>query len=291
MVNIKVKVVHVLSHEEKDGYEFLYWAKGIGSKRKAVSDSREYSFRALSGGTWLTAVYKNISSEKVSVVFYNGNGEEVERRMVDSGSEIAVPDLPSLRGYEASVGWALDDSQKLYQPGESIAAKGSQMLFVAQFDDPVAGKISVKVNGSDYGKYAYGEKVSVNATERENGNGSKVFVYWKKDGEIVSFNKEYSFLASEDCELEACYESYKPMTEELRKIIINSDGNQLMAEFIGVDSAVEKGIIFGGLTFATATHKIAMTQSGNQLSAVDDVESDTYIGYAILSDGTVIYDK
>ena len=277
--------------EDKEGYDFLYWAKGMGASRKAVSENAEYTFKATHGGTWLTAVYKDKSSTQTSVIFYNGNGEEVGRRLVGNGSEIELPALPTLRGYEASKGWALGNADTLYQQGDKIAASGAQMFFVAQFDDPAEDTITIKVNGAELGKYAYGEKVTVTATEREGGSGQKVFVFWKKDGEIVSFDKSYSFLASDDCELTACYENYKPMTESLRKIIINADGENLMAEFIGVDSAVEKGIIFGGRTFAEATHKISMSQSGNQLSAVADIESDEYIGYAILSDGTVIYDK
>ena len=276
--------------EEKEGYDFLYWAKGIGANRKAVSEDAEYTFKATSGGTWLTAVYKDKASNQIPVVFYNGNGEEVGRRLVDAGSEIAMPSLPSLRGHEPSIGWALGNANALYQPDDTVIASGSRMLFVAQFNDPAADTITVKVNGKEYDKFAYGEKVTVTATERENGSGAKVFVYWKKDGEIVSFDKTYSFLADADCELEACYESYKPITEALRKIIIKADGQNLIAEFIGIDTAVEKGIIFGGENFGEATHKIAMKQSGNHLSAIND-DSLEYIGYAILSDGLVVYDK
>lgn len=276
---------------DKEGYDFLYWAKGMGASRKVVSENVEYTFKATHGGTWLTAVYKDKTSTQTSVIFYNGNGEEVSRRLVDNGSEVELPALPSLRGHEASKGWALGNANTLYQQGDKVSAIGAQMFFVAQFDDPAEDTITVKVNGTEFGRYAYGEKVNVTAMEREGGNGQKVFVFWKKNDEIVSFDKSYSFLASDDCELTACYENYKPMTESLRKIIINADGENLMAEFIGVDSAVEKGIIFGGATFAEATHKISMSQSGNQLSAVADIESDEYIGYAILSDGTVIYDK
>ncbi|MBQ2741692.1 MAG: hypothetical protein IJF32_02690, partial [Oscillospiraceae bacterium] len=45
-----------------DGYEFLYWEKGYGADRRAVWYEPEYSFKATSGGAWLTAVYRNTSS-------------------------------------------------------------------------------------------------------------------------------------------------------------------------------------------------------------------------------------
>lgn len=279
--------------EPKAGYEFLYWAKGIGNTRKVVSENAEYKFKAVSGGTWLTAVYKNKASTDVSVVFYNGNGEEVSRQLVEQGSQITMPALPTLRGHEASTGWAIGNRKELYAAGDDVTATGSQMLFVAQFNDP-SKSISVKVNGADYGTYAYGDKVTVTATERENGNGDNVFVYWKKGDEIVSFDKTYSFLASENCELTACYNAYRPITDALKKIVISGSGQNIMVEFIGLADAVEKGIIFDensaeNITFSNATHKITMTQDGNQLAAVADI--GTYIGYAILADGNVIYDK
>lgn len=277
----------------KAGYEFLYWAKGIGNTRKVVSENAEYKFKAVSGGTWLTAVYKNKASTDVSVVFYNGNGEEVSRQLVEQGNQITMPALPTLRGHEASTGWAIGNREELYAAGDDVTATGSQMLFVAQFNDP-SKSISVKVNGADYGTYAYGDKVTVTATERENGNGDNVFVYWKKGDEIVSFDKTYSFLASDNCELTACYNAYRPITDALKKIVISGSGQNIMAEFIGLGDAVEKGIIFDensaeNITFSNATHKITMTQDGNQLAAVADI--GTYIGYAILADGNVIYDK
>ena len=167
------------------------------------------------------------------------------------------------------------------------------MRIVAQYEDAQTANIAVSVTGgTGAGTYTYGDKVRVSATEREGGNGSKVFVYWTKNGEIVSFNKTYEFLAAENCNLIAVYKDYKPtVAQELRRIIIS--GN--FAEFIGLGNATEMGVLFnengGDVSFATATHKIAVTGDGNQLKFENDLGKDsTTTGYAIV-DGKVIYSK
>jgi len=56
-----------------------------------------------------------------------------------------------------------------------------------------------------------------------------------------------------------------------------------MAEFIGLDSAVEKGIMF--TDSEENTTKIAMTTKDNQFTVVAD-EPGKYVGYAILKNET-----
>ena len=64
-----------------------------------------------------------------------------------------------------------------------------------------------------------------------------------------------------------------------------------VAEFLlGDVSAKEKGFIFGGKTLDTATGKAAMKSDDNHFSVTDNVDG-TPVGYAILSDNTVIYSK
>ena len=277
---------------EKDGYEFLYWEKGIGNNRRVVSYEPEYSFKAVSGGAWLTAVYRNTSSEALPVTFYNAIGDELSTAIYSEGDTITVPSVPAFENY-AFIGWKCAETGDVYENGDAIIAEGKQMRIVAQYEDSQTANIAVSVTGgTGAGTYTYGDKVRVSATEREGGNGSKVFVYWTKNGEIVSFNKTYEFLAAENCSLTAVYEDYKPtIAQELRRIIIS--GN--FAEFIGLDDASEKGVLFnengGDVSFATATHKIAMTGEGNQLKFENDLgASSTMTGYAIV-DGKVIYSK
>ncbi len=274
---------------EYDDYTFLYWTKGIGADRRVVSDSESYTLTAPAGGTYLTAVYKAKDDAQTSVVFFDASGNELSRTLYDEGEAIVFPSVPSLTDHTFE-GWALAGQTGTV---ESATATGNQMIFVAQFSEEPTGKsVAVKVNGVAT-NYAYGSLVEVSATERKDGNGSDVFLYWTKDNEIVSFDKNYSFLAAENCGLEAVYGAYKPsITASLRRIIISES----FAEFIGLDAAKEKGVLFnkngGEVSLETATHKIAVKNGGNQLKFENDLTSGTsVIGYAIMDDDTVIYGK
>lgn len=273
------------------GYDFLYWRSGLGADAKVITSNPECTVKAIPG-TWLTAVYKAEASEEVSVLFYNADGDIIKNELVATDTAITFPSTPTApAGCGAFIGWALNTKEKIVT---SANATGDAMVFVAQFEDPSETQkvYKVTVNG-DYDYHAYGEAVTVTATERENGSGSKVFVYWKKGNEIVSFDKKYTFNVWEDCTLTAIYADYKPVTAALRKIIISGNGENIIAEFIGLGCAVETGILFHEtatvITLANASHKIAMTTNGNHLAALNDVGN--YIGYAILSNGNVIYDK
>lgn len=280
------------SAPEKEGYEFLYWEKGIGRSRRVVCYEPEYSFKATSGGAWLTAVYRNTSSETLPVTFYNATGDELSTALYNDSDTVTVPTAPAFENY-AFIGWKCAETGDVFANGDVIVAEGKQMRIVAQYEDAQSPSVTVSVTGgTGADTYTYGDTVRVSATEREGGNGSKVFVYWTKNGEIVSFDKTYEFLATENCNLKAVYEDYKPtITETLRRIVIS--GN--FAEFIGFGNASEMGILFnengGETSFATATHKITLTGDGNQLRFENDLgEDSTITGYAIV-DGKVIYSK
>ena len=271
-----------------EGYEFLYWAKGLGADRRVVSTDPTYTVKATSGGTWLYAYYKETTSNDVSVMFYNADGSVISQALVGEGEDITFPaDDPTFNSYSFK-GWALGSADNIVA---SAKASGDKMLFVAQYEEPneSAKTYKVTVNG-DVGYHAYGEAVTAIAAERD---GTDLFVYWKKGDEIVSFDKEYTFNVFENCELTAEYAAYKPVTDALRKIIIKGEGENIIAEFIGLDSAVETGILFHetatDISLGNASHKIAMTTDGNHLAALNDVGN--CIGYAILSNGSVIYDK
>ena len=277
-----------ITAKEVDGYEFLYWAKGLGTDRRVVSTDPTYTVKATSGGTWLYAYYKKAESSDVSVMFYNADGSVISQALVGEGEDITFPaDDPTFNSYSFK-GWALGSADNIVA---SAKASGDKMLFVAQYEEPneSAKTYKVTVNG-DVGYHAYGEAVTAIAAERD---GTDLFVYWKKGDEIVSFDKEYTFNVFENCELTAEYAAYKPVTDALRKIIIKGEGENIIAEFIGLDSAVETGILFHetatDISLGNASHKIAMTTDGNHLAALNDVGN--CIGYAILSNGSVIYDK
>lgn len=284
------------------GKEFLYWASGIGTNKKAVSDTMTYNFTAKKGLTYLTAVYRDANSDNIQVKFINGNGELINRSDVTyvAGADITMPTLPTMTGYGAATGWQLAGTDDIYTANETAIASGKQMIFVAQYDDPNAS-IDISVTGGtmkiDGGKVApvYGDKVTVTASSRKGGNGYNVFAYWTKTvngvERVVSLNKEYSFNAWENCELTAVYTEcqIEPIAAGVRKILLGAmDGDVNIAEFIGCEGALERGILFG-TDIEDCTSKAAMTTSGNHFSVINDSEESAR-AYAIFENG-VIYSE
>ncbi len=262
--------------EAEEGYKFLYWAKGMSTdKKQIVSYDESYSFIPTVENTYLIAVYEAVNGENAvnKAEFYNANGQLIETLTADG----VVPALPEMAGYENCEGWALYGTNEVISAGTAVEVSGMK-VYVAKFGAPK----TVKVNGKDV---AYGDKVSFTATPGE----GQIFKAWKKDGVIVSTADTYSFYAWKDSNVEAVY-----VTEEFnftgiaRKILIDTftagTKNALMAEFIGFEDAVEKGIMLGEKRFA-------MTTNAGQFTLVNDIDETEVTGYAIFKDGTIVYDK
>ena len=188
----------------------------------------------------------------------------------------------------------------VYEANTAVSVTGDA-LFVASYEETnntinisVEEDVTIEIEG---GKdvASYGDKVTVTAPLRR---GTTIFNYWKKGNEIVSFDREYSFCAWGVCTLEAVYSDYVPLADSVRKIIlgtiVNGDETTVVAEFIGFDDAVERGIAFG-ITGSPASYqsinRVVMNRKDlNHLSAIDDIGAG-YVGYAIDKDGNVYYSK
>ncbi len=268
---------------EREGYSFLYWAKAASTRKMIMSTDAEYTFLPSTDATNLIAVYEKDKdgAPSAKAEFYNANGDLVAT-LTENG---VAPDYPSLAGFEPATHWALYGSDKEYKPGDEIELSGT-MIFVANYDSKL--KLNITVDGGEVtnSNPEYGEAVTVTALER---SGEDVFNYWEKDGKAVSFDRSYTFKAWEDTELRAVYNAYKPsLAREFFRIIIKNfdigDDSAVMAEFIGLEDAIEKGVMFGD------TNRSAMTTDDTQYSIIDDVDGEP-CGYAIFSDGTIVYDK
>ncbi|MBE6964491.1 MAG: hypothetical protein E7441_00460 [Ruminococcaceae bacterium] len=286
--------------------EFLYWTSGIGTDRKIVCETEKYDFTAQKGVTYLTAVYRDMTSDYVSVIFLNGNGELISRSdaTYKEGNTIDIETLPTLTGFGAASGWQLAGTKALYTPSDEVIAAGKVMVFVAQYANEETS-IDITVNGGtmevENGKTApaYGDKVTVTAPSREGGSGYNVFAYWTKtvnDGEaaIVSLDKEYSFNAWEDCTLTAVYteQQIEPLVASVRKILLGTMNNNInIAEFIGCDGAIERGILYGEgtPTVDNWSNKISMTTANNALSVINNSGKNAR-AYAIF-ENAVIYSE
>ncbi|MBQ7053701.1 MAG: hypothetical protein IJN97_00615, partial [Oscillospiraceae bacterium] len=226
------------------------------------------------------------------VEFYNYNGQ-----LLDATSEGGkMPALPSMTGYGKADHWVHYGTDNTYEAGADASAfETGTHIFVAQYA-PLEENITVTaenctVNGASPATVKYGDTVECVAT----GDGDKTFKWWTKTvngkTEIVSLEKEYSFKAWETCTVTAVYGESKPSYfGKMMRIILDeltvegTNDKAYMAEFVGLDSAIEKGIMLG-------TKKIAMSSKDNQFTVINDTTATDIKGYAILTNGTLITDK
>ncbi len=268
---------------EVDGtkYNFLYWAKGATMARKQiVSTNASFEYLPGEGLNYLIAVYEpEIATTETKVEFYNGNGQLLPNTALVSGKYL--PDYPSMAGFGKAYGWALKDGSGYveYKAGDDVSELSGSLIFVAQYED-LKSNITVFVNGIAR-EVKYGDVITCTA------DGSQgELVYWQKNGEVVSFDDTYSFYAWEDCHIEAVYGENKPVFDggkAIRKIVLDrfraGDEMAIMAEFVGFDDAVEKGIMYGN-------QKISMTSRNSQFTVIDDATTaNTAYAYAIIPFG------
>lgn len=247
--------------------KFLYWAMGMGTNKRIVSFDailRNYVPEG-NGVNYLVPVYENDVDTTVAE-YYNRNGQRIATGEV--GGE--KPALPSMAGYGAAKEW--------------INVTGTNFWY-AEYEKATPDDVTVTVDGKE-DTVAYGTLITCTADEEKDN-----FKCWTKKGanettpEIVSVDKTYTFYAWEDCTVTAVYEQNYPLATAMKIIIdcfeVNSETG-IMAEFVGITNAVEKGILF---TDTEGTErKIAMTTTDNQFTVIAD-KPGTYVGYAILKDG------
>ncbi|MBQ8003933.1 MAG: hypothetical protein IJ299_02450, partial [Oscillospiraceae bacterium] len=270
----------ITAPEAPDGYKFLYWAKGMTmGKKQVVSYSTTIpEYKPHEGVNYLIAVYEEVGAEssEATAEFYNANGQLLDLTLTE---ENKLPDLPSMAGYGKATAWALrnaDGTYTEYEAGADVSALSGTLVFMAKYND-LEKDIKIVINGED-GYYAYGDPVSC-MTDAEN------FSYWTKTingkSEIVSTKAEYTFNAYEECTVSAVCDGPVDLGKTMRKIILSTftagDETAIMAEFIGFEDSLEKGIAFG-------TQKIAMTTNKTQFTVINDIESTTITGYAIIDD-------
>lgn len=264
---------YTLNAPKYNGYNFLYWKKGLTDKKDVITyKPTDFVYAPTAGeNNYVIAVYEKIGESTANKAeFYNANGQ-----FIASTNGTFPTEIPSMAGYGDATRW------RCYTDGETYGLTGSVtpsgiMLFVADYEDTLD---TVKVNGDDV---PYSTEVSFTAAPEE----GKVFKCWKrtdKDGneEIVSIEENYKFCAYEDCTIEEVdADSDVVLPANTRKIVLDTfrtgTATALMAEFIGFknDTVVEKGIMF-------ENNRIAMKSTGTQFTIIPD-ENGTYKGYAII---------
>lgn len=254
---------HVKTDETVGDCTFLYWVRGLedGTKKRIVSLVNEFDYAPQNGANYLIAVYTKDGEVAPADEYYNANGQ-----LIATGAE---PAKPYMLGYGQATEWIPHGN------GIHEAKYGSVQSY------------TITVDGKD-GTYNYGDPVQCVATSEKSG---QKFFGWTKQGEddanpvLVSADTEYTFYAWEDCEVKAVYKDEEPVfAGEKRKIFLDTitlgSDTAVMAEFIGFDDAVERGIILG-------TKSYAMTRkAATQFTIVNNGKAENISGYAILADGT-----
>ncbi len=291
-VNLGEEFSITADEKDSDGNVFRYWALGLFENKKVLTRERTLKFMPTVESKHVIAVYEPENGETVTgESFYNANGQLLTDVKITDNK---MPPLPSMTGYGTASAWVQYGTDEEFAEGADAPTENK--MFVAKYAEPTTTYAINVVNGTKTGNvsYTYGEEVTCTATVPD----GKVFKCWTKTvgdvTRIISLDSTYTFNVWEKCTLTAVFADKTPVfTGDKFSIILREmtekvgDNTAYMAEFVGLGDAVEKGIQFG-------TKRVAMTTDAAQFTAVNDINGvvDANVkGYAILPDGTVIYDK
>ena len=263
---------------EIENYTFVGWKRGSNLNGKFINQSESFDMTLLTN-TYLTAVYRNNSDDGEKVIeYYNENGDYIAIKNADE----EAPAVPALAGYSFTGKWFTAEDKEL----DLSAISASITRAVAKHDaKSVSG--SVIVDGTARGENKFNTAITLTATKPG-------FTAWKRDGKIVSYDREYTYYIWDATEIE---QSTDTLSDGARLPIVILDADRVdgsvMIEYDEGDyDIVEAGIVFG--TNATITSCTSKYTSQRDVAhgqfAVS--ASGTARGYVIYRDGTdykVIY--
>lgn len=192
---------------EPDGnYTFLYWKNSNG---KILSTNEQYSF-ILGTDTNITAVYNRKTSAGGYVTFLTASNQELSRQLYSSNvdpNRIDVANEVTKLGYIFK-GWSIDGVNPIaddeLQSSIKAALANGNVTVTPIYEKDFSTKLNVSVaNGEGSGSYYLLALATVTAQESVD---AQPFRYWQNgDGEIVSFDREYTFVVTRDEALTAVY--------------------------------------------------------------------------------------
>lgn len=172
---------------------FMYWKdKNSG---KILSYEADYEF-TVGTGKKIAAIFTDDSNVYMS--FININGIVVAEGYADSA--ITVPENPYISGYSFS-GWYVGDEKQSFKAGDAPSGFSENVKFRAGYTlDETLYEITADGANEQGGKYKYNTKLTFSVALDN-------FIYWTRDGKIVSYDKEYSFYVSGNSSVSAVYGS------------------------------------------------------------------------------------
>ncbi len=275
---------------DKENKMFKYWKNRSGAY---ISSNKEYTFTAITSA-FFVAVYENIRPESdntVTVNFFNANGVILDTKSVDKGIPFSAAREgvanPSITGGYTFSGWSVGDDEVI----------GRETNAVALFEETTGNVISgdIVIDGVSQSGKKFGEEIKVFADE------GRKFSYWKKDGKVVSYDKNYSFFVWDAADIEAVYdEAVTPVPTIFLDARTVSGARMIEYNVPEGYTKIEAGIIFKGdaesLAVNSCYSKAVSQRSGahGQFSAapsnVDSGMETAVKGYLIYKeDGTDVY--
>ncbi len=245
----------VLDMEATGDGIFMYW---LDAKSNTIlSYDENYSFTA---GTDRSLVAVYASESDVFVTFTS-----MASKVIAAGVSITVPENPYVYGYQFE-GWYTGGVKSELNVGDDVNVTESTNYVAGFIKDTT--EYSVVVDGEN-ASYKYNEKVKVSADSHKD---DKEFSYWKRDGIIVSYSKDYSFYVNGDTTLESVYGesvSEKAVLAMAPPVLVGDDKIAFFTECdIPLENEViEKGIIIGtasGLEIQNAEYKAVSKNKENK---------------------------
>lgn len=180
----------------EEGYVFLYWLDG--ARNKILSYQSTYNYRILSATPDLRAVY--LDQTKARVVFLDANENQIAvLEPTNTGGILSIVEpnlslIPVRPGYEIT-GW----SQTL----SNLIVDENGVAYVKPiFSKTNLNSYDVFVDGTLHGTYEFDTIVNL---EAELTRGLDTFRYWEENGNIVSYDRFFSFTVHYEKSLLAVY--------------------------------------------------------------------------------------
>ncbi len=184
-----------VSSNNATGSRFIGWmnpATGV-----IVSTELSYTF-VVTGNDSLNALFSIVVEGVQMVSFKNDKANRIlDSQYYSSTDTIEFPDAPTQIGFDFA-GWSMTEEEI-----KAAITNGEDVTVVAKWTRAIVPVEVTVVGGTGSGTYNANNAVTVTANEPDDG---QKFAYWTdEDGNIRSYNAEYTFFPSEDTTVTAVF--------------------------------------------------------------------------------------
>ena len=174
---------------------FLGWANPISGV--IVSTDREYTFTS-SGNDFYKAMFCVKVEGVQMVVFKNDKANRIlDSQYYSAEDSISFPEDPTQVGFDFA-GWSMTEAEI-----KNAVANGEDVTVLATWTKVLVPVEVTVIGGEGSGTYYANNAVTVTANEAEKG---KKFAYWTDaEGNIRSYNAEYTFFPANDTTVTAVF--------------------------------------------------------------------------------------